>query len=116
MYYGPTGIAGEDGFMLSNGLVLNSSIGVIGGAEKPGQQVTNSIFNFTGTVTDNGAGSNVWYQVNHGAWNKAGGWALWSARVTLQPGENSLNAYAVDAAGNISTTNQRSLTLTVPTP
>ena len=47
MYYGPPGIAGEDAFMLSNGLILNSSIGVIGGAEKPGQQVTTG----TGTGT-----------------------------------------------------------------
>jgi hypothetical protein len=85
-------------------------------APKSGQQVTNGIFNMTGTITDNGAGSNVWYRVNNGSWTRASGWALWSARTTLQPGINTLSAYAVDVAGNISSTNQRSLTLTVPTP
>lgn len=40
MYYGPLGLAPQSAFMLANGLILNSSISVIGGAEKPGQQVT----------------------------------------------------------------------------
>ncbi len=40
MYYGPLAIAPENGFMLSNGLVLNNSLTPIGGAERPGQQVT----------------------------------------------------------------------------
>ncbi|MBL0159578.1 MAG: hypothetical protein IPP47_21080 [Bryobacterales bacterium] len=36
MYYGPLGIAPQNAFMLANGLILNSSLSVVGGAEKPG--------------------------------------------------------------------------------
>jgi hypothetical protein len=109
-------------FIMQSNLSLTATFADVGRpklsftAPKAGQQVTNNIFNMTGTVTDNGAGSNVWYQVNNGSWSKAGGWALWSARVTLQPGTNTLKAYAVDAAGNISNTNQRSVTLIAPIP
>jgi hypothetical protein len=40
MYYGPMSVAPENTFMLANGLVLNSSLTPIGGAERPGQAVT----------------------------------------------------------------------------
>ncbi len=36
MYYGPLGIADQGAYMLANGLILNNSLSVIGGAEKPG--------------------------------------------------------------------------------
>ena len=39
-YYGPLGIAPQNGYLLANGLVLNSSLTPIGGAERPGQITT----------------------------------------------------------------------------
>src|SRR5262249_3091346 len=36
-YYGPLGLAPEGDFLLANGLVLNQSLTVIGGAASPGQ-------------------------------------------------------------------------------
>jgi hypothetical protein len=83
-------------------------------APKSGQRVTNAVFNMTGTVTDNGPGSRVYYRVNSGAWTNASGWSLWSARVTLQPGNNTLWAYAVDAWGNGSSTNHQTVTYDAP--
>ena len=35
-YYGPLGIASQSAYMLANGLILNNSLSVIGGAERPG--------------------------------------------------------------------------------
>ncbi len=35
-YYGPLGIAPQSAYMLANGLILNNSLSVIGGAERPG--------------------------------------------------------------------------------
>jgi YVTN family beta-propeller protein len=35
-YFGPLGVAKDSGYMLANGLILNSSLTVIGGAERPG--------------------------------------------------------------------------------
>jgi YVTN family beta-propeller protein len=39
-YYGPLAVAGQNSFMLTNGLILNDSLTVIGGAERPGIQTT----------------------------------------------------------------------------
>ena len=39
-YYGPLGIAPQNGYLLANGLVLNNSLTPIGGAERPGQITT----------------------------------------------------------------------------
>ncbi len=35
-YYGPLGAAGDGGYFLANGLILNNSMTVVGGAERPG--------------------------------------------------------------------------------
>ncbi len=44
-FYGPLGAAPQSGFLLANGLIMNSSLTVIGGAQKPGT----SQFNFPTT-------------------------------------------------------------------
>lgn len=38
-YFGPLGAAGKGSFFLANGLIMSSSLAVIGGAERPGQVV-----------------------------------------------------------------------------
>jgi hypothetical protein len=62
----------------------------------------------TGKAGDNVAVSNVWVQLNNGGWNlasTANQWANWTAPVTLTPGSNTVQAYAVDTSGNVSATN-----------
>ena len=39
-YYGPLAISGDRAFMLANGLILNDSLTVVGGAERPGTITT----------------------------------------------------------------------------
>ena len=65
----------------------------------------------TGTASDNAPGraiTNVLYSLNSEAWTNAttaNGWINWTGSVMLTPGTNTLQAYAVDNAGNISSTN-----------
>jgi len=75
------------------------------------QRWSNEVFNVTGTATDNVAVSNVLYSLNNVGWSNAltaNGWTNWTAAVTLTPGTNTLQAYAMDTAGNISVTNSLS--------
>jgi hypothetical protein len=77
-------------------------------APTPNLQVNSSVYTVTGKAGDNVAVSNVWYQLNQGGWqaaSTANGWTDWSAGVTLTPGTNIIQAYAVDTSGNVSTTN-----------
>jgi len=77
-------------------------------APASGQRVSNAVFTVTGTARDNVAVSNVWYQLNGGGWTNASsgnGWTNWAAGVTLAPGTNVVQAFAVDTTGNVSTTN-----------
>jgi len=73
------------------------------------QRWSNSVFNVTGKAKDNVGVASVWYQLNTGAWannvNTTNGFTNWNVSVTLPPGTNTIRAYAVDAAGNISITN-----------
>ena len=81
-------------------------------APTAGQRWSNSVFTVTGTARDNAQVANVLYQLNAGSWTNAlsvNGWTNWTASVLLLPGTNTLKAYAVDAAGNLSTTNSVSL-------
>ena len=70
-----------------------------------GQVSSNGVFTVRGTATDNLGLSNVWVQINGGAWIKATGTTNWSADVTPANGTNIVQAYAEDLAGNVSTTN-----------
>ena len=78
-------------------------------APTPGLQVSNASYTITGKAGDNVAVSNVWYQLNSGGWNlatPANGWTNWTAPVTLIPGSNMVQAFAMDTSGNVSTTNK----------
>lgn len=76
---------------------------------KAGQSVGSGVFSISGTVTDQVALEETYYRLNDGAWTLAApGTASnsWTASVTLMPGTNTLEAYAVDVVGNVSKTNQ----------
>jgi hypothetical protein len=72
-----------------------------------GQRVSNAVFTVKGTANDNWMVSNVWCQIDGLGWNAATNinhWTNWAAGVTLIPGTNVVQAYAVDTSGNLSTT------------
>jgi uncharacterized repeat protein (TIGR02543 family) len=81
---------------------------------------SNSVFNVTGTAKENVGVASVWLQVNNSAWtsnvNSANGWTNWNASVTVVPGTNTIRAYAVGNAGNISLTNSVSFIYVVSAP
>jgi hypothetical protein len=87
-------------------------------APEAGQSLglTNDVFTVTGTAKDNlpakdkVAVESVYYQVNESNrsnWTPAmpvnNSWSNWSASVTLNPGANTIRAYAVDTSNNTST-------------
>jgi hypothetical protein len=81
-----------------------------------GQRVSNAVFTVKGTASDNWQMSNVLCQINGGVWNSAtniNNWTNWAAGVTLTPGTNVVQAYAVDTSGNVSTTNSVSFQFVV---
>jgi hypothetical protein len=68
-----------------------------------GEVVSNANFTVMGTARDNWEVLKVAYQFNSNGWSWAQGennWSNWSAAVTLQPGTNLFQAYAVDTSGN----------------
>ena len=68
--------------------------------------VTNDVITAAGKAADNGAVAAVYYQFNTNAWTLAEGTTNWSAAgLTLNPGNNIIRAFAVDASTNISLTN-----------
>ncbi len=78
-------------------------------APKPGERWSNSVFTSMGKASDNAAVASVWLQVNTEAWttnvNTGNGWTNWNVSVMLNPGTNTIRAFAEDATGNISLTN-----------
>ena len=77
---------------------------------KSKQFASNAVFTATGTAKDNDSVVTVWYQLNGGAWTNATGTTNWLAQVALNPGGNTILAYAQDPSGNVSTTNHAALT------
>jgi len=71
---------------------------------------SNGVFTVTGTASDNATDSiitNVFYSLNGAAWTNpttANDWINWTASVMPARGTNTLQAYAVDDAGNVSAT------------
>ena len=81
-----------------------------------GQRVSNAVFTVKGTASDNWQVSNVVCQINGSGWNSAtniNNWTNWAAGVTLTPGTNLVQAFAVDTTGNVSTTNSVSFQFVV---
>lgn len=77
-----------------------------------GQLWSNELFVVTGNSSDNILVSNVFYSLNKGAWTNAAtvnNWTNWAASVSLVPGTNTIDAYAVDMGGNISTINSKKI-------
>jgi hypothetical protein len=72
------------------------------------QQWTNGTFTVTGKASDNVAVATVYYALNSSGWTTAtttNNWTNWTANLTLTPGTNTVQAYAVDTSGNFSLTN-----------
>jgi thiol-disulfide isomerase/thioredoxin len=70
--------------------------------------VSNEPLTFTATVVDDVAVASLSYQLNGGSWAAASYLSLsnkWTAAVTPSPGQNAINAYAVDVSGRFSLTN-----------
>jgi hypothetical protein len=78
-------------------------------APTSGQKMTNALVTGIGTASDNWQISNVWYQLNNGAWRlgtTANSFTNWTTpTLTLVAGTNLLKAYALDLGGNYSLTN-----------
>jgi len=76
---------------------------------KANSKESNATITVTGTATDNVAVTNIGVRVNDGPWvdvSAAGASVNWSVTdVPVAAGTNVLQAYAMDAAGNISKTN-----------
>jgi hypothetical protein len=72
-----------------------------------GLTATNAALTVSGKAQGKTALAGVYYQLNGKGWNatvSTNGWTNWTASVTLTPGTNTLQAYAVDKAGTTSLT------------
>ena len=72
-----------------------------------GLQVSNASLTITGTASGGAGVASVWYQFDGTGWNLANttdNWTNWSAIVTLTPGTNMLQVYAMDNLGDASAT------------
>jgi hypothetical protein len=70
--------------------------------------MSNALLLLKGTVTDKVAVDCVCYQLNTNSWTLAtpsNSWSNWTASVTLNPGTNTISAYALDTSGTFSPTN-----------
>ena len=71
----------------------------------PGMQVTSAPFTVMGVSTDNVAVANVYFSLDGAPAQTATiNGKSWSASLPLNPGSNTLSAYAVDGSGNVSAT------------
>ncbi|MBL9127442.1 MAG: immunoglobulin domain-containing protein, partial [Verrucomicrobiales bacterium] len=86
----------------------------------PNQRLDLPTVTATGTSSDNQEVVAVRFQINGADWMPATAvtpaLAKWSASLALQPGPNTLKAYAEDAAGNRSPTNSVTFTYVVSAP
>ncbi len=72
------------------------------------QKWSNAVMTVSGKASDNASVTNVFCSLNGAPWTNAATanhWTNWGLNVSLTPGTNTLRAYAVDAAGLVSTTN-----------
>jgi len=73
-----------------------------------GQRMSNALATVKGGAGDNWKVSGVWYQFNGAAWTPApttNSWTNWGMTLPLVAGTNTLKAFALDVAGNYSSTN-----------
>jgi hypothetical protein len=70
-----------------------------------GEKDSNANLIVTGTAADNFSLATIQVQINGGGWDTATGKTNWSIQLTTTVGDNTVEAYAVDGAGNISKTN-----------
>jgi subtilase family serine protease len=85
----------------------------------PNQHLSNAVFVVTGKAGDNVGVADVFYSMNGVVWQtatSANGWSNWTAFVWLTPGTNTIQAYAVDGAGNVSPTNKVSFVYILSAP
>ena len=111
-------------FLMSSNLVLQANFV---DAQKPtnsitsptpGQSWSNGVFTLTGKASDNVAVSNVFYSLNNAAWTNAttaNNWTNWTATINLIANTNTIQAYAMDTSGNVSTTNSVSFNAVLST-
>lgn len=71
---------------------------------KKGLKWTQPVLTMSGTAGDNTGVAEVWCRVNSQPWVKANGTTSWSVSLSPDPGANTLQAYAIDQAGNNSAT------------
>jgi uncharacterized repeat protein (TIGR03803 family) len=73
------------------------------------QTISNALFATSGRASDNVGVTSVWFHVNSWPWfpaNTTNSWTNWSAPYfALLSGPDTVQAYAIDGAGNISLTN-----------
>jgi hypothetical protein len=110
------------GFTMESNLVITANFKDIAPptititAPKAGGKYTNSLIPVTGTASDNVGVTSVAVQINGGGWVSASGTTNWSAALSMSTGNNSVQAVAMDAAGNISKTNTVSFLGFAPPP
>ena len=103
-------------FPMSSNLIINANFR---DATKPVSKIispvakenwTNSTITATGKASDNVGVAGVWVQINNSGWVEAetiNSFTNWSAtNLTVLTGNNLLQAFAVDTAGNVSETNE----------
>jgi hypothetical protein len=86
---------------------------------KANEKWSNSVFTVSGKAGDNVAVAKVYYSLNGSDWTSAftgNGWTNWTANVTLVPGMNVVQAYAVDTSGNVSATDKVSFLYILKAP
>jgi len=79
----------------------------------------NAVITVKGTAKDNVAVASVYYRLDSGNWALAATtnhFSNWTGNVTLTPGANTLEAYAVDTSNNFSRTNTVKFTYVVDVP
>jgi uncharacterized repeat protein (TIGR03803 family) len=77
-------------------------------------RISGSTINVTGTASDNVGVAAVGVQINENIWMTASGTESWNAILPVASGANTIRAYAMDAAGNISRTNTVQITSLLP--
>jgi hypothetical protein len=100
-------------FVMSPGLTLTATFEdvkrptLVIGYPSSRRNITNSVIAATGRAFDNDTLAAVYFNLNNNGWMPASGTTKWTtSNLTLMPGNNTIQAYAMDVNGNFSTTNR----------